>query len=86
MEAQKRKLGESSEFTPPKRQKVIGGFVADDDNEDDMDALREAELQSEFTLQERIFGQQPPEVSAALSSSQYLSQTSASRQIGRAHV
>lgn len=79
MEAQKRKLGESSEFTPPKRQKVIGGFVADDDNEDDMDALREAELQSEFTLQERIFGQQPPEVSAALSSSQYLSQTSASR-------
>ncbi|KAL2014510.1 hypothetical protein VTN00DRAFT_2035 [Thermoascus crustaceus] len=73
---QKRKLGESFEPKEPKRQKVIGGFV-DDDNDDDMDALRDAELQSEFALQEQILEQQPPEVSAALSFS--LSEPSVSR-------
>lgn len=74
---QKRKLGESFEPKEPKRQKVIGGFV-DDDNDDDMDALRDAELQSEFALQEQILEQQPPEVSAALSFSQHLSEQNVS--------
>jgi len=49
--AQKRKASnaeESSQSTEPKRQKFVGGFVDEDDDEDDLTALRE----EHFELQE----------------------------------
>lgn len=52
IEAQKRKIEEAEKPTEPKRIKTIGGFVEDDEEDDDMDALRDAQLESDFALRE----------------------------------
>ncbi|KAL4753470.1 chromosome transmission fidelity protein 18 [Aspergillus terricola var. indicus] len=50
---QKRKYGEQSQSSEPKRQKIMGGFLDDDDNDDHdgLEAFNEAQYQSEFEIQ-----------------------------------
>lgn len=53
--SQKRKASdveESSQSTEPKRQKFVGGFVDDEDDEEDVAALGDEPLDSQFDLQE----------------------------------
>ncbi|KAL4974248.1 hypothetical protein BDW66DRAFT_140377 [Aspergillus desertorum] len=52
-DSQKRKNGEQSQSKEPKRQKIMGGFLADDDdNDDDLEVFNEAQIQSQFGIQE----------------------------------
>ncbi|KAL1964411.1 hypothetical protein VTN77DRAFT_6969 [Rasamsonia byssochlamydoides] len=53
-EVQKRKLEDPAISNESKRPKTIGGFIEDDDDEDELDALREAHMQSEFALLQEI--------------------------------
>ncbi|KAL4946971.1 hypothetical protein BDW69DRAFT_190654 [Aspergillus filifer] len=56
-ESQKRKNGEQSQSqsTEPKRQKIMGGFLDDDDeeNRDGMDAFNDAQFKNQFDIQEQ---------------------------------
>ncbi|KAL4941925.1 hypothetical protein BDV06DRAFT_193423 [Aspergillus oleicola] len=54
-ESQKRKNGEQSQSTEPKRQKIMGGFLDDDEDEDQdgMDAFNDAQFKSQFDIQEQ---------------------------------
>ncbi|KAL4967637.1 putative sister chromatid cohesion factor (Chl12) [Aspergillus stella-maris] len=56
-ESQKRKNGEQSQSqsTEPKRQKIMGGFLDDDEDEDQdgMDAFTDAQFKSQFDIQEQ---------------------------------
>jgi chromosome transmission fidelity protein 18 len=54
LEAQKRKLEDTTAFIEAKKQKTIGGFVEDDDDDDQLNALRDAHMQSEFALLQEI--------------------------------
>ncbi|GAT19645.1 sister chromatid cohesion factor [Aspergillus luchuensis] len=58
-ESQKRKNEEQSQSEEPKRQKIMGGFLDEADDDDDWDAFNDAQLRSEFQVQEDII-QQPP--------------------------
>ncbi|OJZ90364.1 hypothetical protein ASPFODRAFT_40695 [Aspergillus luchuensis CBS 106.47] len=58
-ESQKRKNEEQSQIEEPKRQKIMGGFLDEADDDDDWDAFNDAQLRSEFQVQEDII-QQPP--------------------------
>ncbi|GLA32205.1 subunit of a complex with Ctf18p [Aspergillus niger] len=58
-ESQKRKNEEQSQTDEPKRQKIMGGFLDEADDDDDWDAFNDAQLRSEFQVQEDII-QQPP--------------------------
>ncbi|TPR07842.1 Electron transfer flavoprotein subunit alpha, mitochondrial domain protein [Aspergillus niger] len=58
-ESQKRKNEEQSQTEEPKRQKIMGGFLDEADDDDDWDAFNDAQLRSEFQVQEDII-QQPP--------------------------
>lgn len=53
-DSQKRKNGENSQSTEPKRQKIMGGFLDDDDDDDGLEAFNEAQLQSQFSIQEQL--------------------------------
>ena len=48
--------GRSQPAEPQKRQKVMGGFLDDDDDEDDRD-LQDAQMRSQFEIQEDLIGQ-----------------------------
>ncbi|KAL1869245.1 Chromosome transmission fidelity protein 18 [Paecilomyces lecythidis] len=75
LEAQKRKVGEPDKPKEPKRLKTIGGFVEDDD-EDDMDAFRDAQFQNDFAIQEPA-----PELLASASQSTSLPAPTSSTEI-----
>ncbi|KAE8150205.1 hypothetical protein BDV25DRAFT_114548 [Aspergillus avenaceus] len=52
-ESQKRKNGEESQSTEPKRQRIMGGFL-DEDDEDDMEAFGDAHLASQYEIDDYI--------------------------------
>ncbi|PLB42685.1 putative sister chromatid cohesion factor (Chl12) [Aspergillus candidus] len=77
-DAQKRKNDEQSQSqaAEPKKQKIMGGFLDEDDDEDGdddaMDAFRDAHFRSEFDTQEDLMGQsllEQPETQAQASQS-----------------
>ncbi|KAL4803209.1 hypothetical protein BDV18DRAFT_145376 [Aspergillus unguis] len=54
-DAQKRKNGELSQGSEPKKQKIMGGFLDDDDDDNDgLDAFNDAQLKSQFDIQEDL--------------------------------
>ncbi|RDW83744.1 putative sister chromatid cohesion factor (Chl12) [Aspergillus mulundensis] len=54
-DSQKRKNGEQSQAAEPKRQKIMGGFLDDDaDDNDGLEAFKEAQIQSQFEIQEQL--------------------------------
>ncbi|KAL5340345.1 hypothetical protein BJX70DRAFT_124322 [Aspergillus crustosus] len=55
-DSQKRKNGETSQLAEPKRQKIMGGFLDDDDDDDNdaMDAFNDAQLKTQFEIQEQL--------------------------------
>lgn len=65
-DSQKRKVADVAESsqTEPKRQRMLGGFVDEDDEEDDIAAFREEEVQfrSQIELQEYALDQQPAHI------------------------
>ncbi|KAL2831051.1 hypothetical protein BJY01DRAFT_110566 [Aspergillus pseudoustus] len=57
-DSQKRKNGEQSQSTEPKRQKIMAGFLDDDDdNEDELEAFNDAQFKSQFEIQEELIAQ-----------------------------
>ncbi|PWY90761.1 hypothetical protein BO70DRAFT_306976 [Aspergillus heteromorphus CBS 117.55] len=60
-EAQKRKNDEPSQTAEPKRQKIMGGFL-DDGDEDEWDAFDDAQLRSDFQFQEEYIQKGPVEL------------------------
>ncbi|PTU17833.1 hypothetical protein P175DRAFT_0379986 [Aspergillus ochraceoroseus IBT 24754] len=61
-DSQKRKHDES-QSTEPKRQKIMGGFLDDDDdNEDELEAFHDAQLKSQFDIEEQIIEQPSAEL------------------------
>ncbi|KAJ5105053.1 hypothetical protein NUU61_002400 [Penicillium alfredii] len=64
-ESQKRKatdLEETPQPAEPKRQRILGGFVDEDDEDDEIEALRDEQLKSQFELQESLLEQPPHEI------------------------
>ncbi|KAL4782646.1 hypothetical protein BJX76DRAFT_358705 [Aspergillus varians] len=58
-DSQKRKNGEYSQSAEPKRPKIMGGFLDDDDDDDDddndgLEAFNDAQLKSQFDIQEQF--------------------------------
>ncbi|RHZ65952.1 putative sister chromatid cohesion factor (Chl12) [Aspergillus thermomutatus] len=59
-EAQKRKNDEQSQSMEPKRQKMMGGFLdEDDEDEDELAAFQDAQMKSQFELEEQLIEQEP---------------------------
>ncbi|KAL2867143.1 putative sister chromatid cohesion factor (Chl12) [Aspergillus lucknowensis] len=75
-DSQKRKNGEHSQVTVPKRQKIMGGFLDDDDdNEDELEAFNDAQLESQFAIQEQSIehpSQELPEIPRAQPSIEFV--------------
>ncbi|RJE27187.1 Chromosome transmission fidelity protein [Aspergillus sclerotialis] len=61
-ESQKRSHEEDGSQTieQPKRQKIMGGFLDDEDDVDDMDAFQDAHLNGQFDIQEEFTAPDPP--------------------------
>lgn len=74
-ESQKRRNEEDgSQSTEPKRQKIMGGFLDDDeDDADAMDAFRDANLGGQFDIQEEFTAPPPVELPESLELSQSVS-------------
>ncbi|KAL4916533.1 hypothetical protein BDW62DRAFT_186239 [Aspergillus aurantiobrunneus] len=54
-DSQKRKNGEQPQSMEPKRQKIMGGFLNDDDDDnDELEAFNDAQLKSQFDVQEQL--------------------------------
>ncbi|KAL4876584.1 hypothetical protein BJY04DRAFT_222916 [Aspergillus karnatakaensis] len=55
-DTQKRKNGENSQAAEPKRQKIMGGFLDDDDDDDNdaLEAFNDAQLKTQFEIQEQL--------------------------------
>ncbi|KAL4865629.1 hypothetical protein BDV12DRAFT_146744 [Aspergillus spectabilis] len=55
-DSQKRKNGEHSQSTEPKRQKIMGGFLDDDDEDDNdgLEAFNDAQFKTQLELQEQL--------------------------------
>ncbi|KAI9372922.1 hypothetical protein BJX61DRAFT_410308 [Aspergillus egyptiacus] len=62
-DSQKRKNGDS-QSTEPKRQKIMGGFLDDDDEEDELESMNNAQFESQFGIQEQLIEQPPVELPA----------------------
>ncbi|KAL5356759.1 P-loop containing nucleoside triphosphate hydrolase protein [Aspergillus floccosus] len=60
-ESQKRKNDAHPQDSEPKRQKIVGGFLDEDDDDDEMEAFGDAHIQSEFTFSEQFACQKPAE-------------------------
>ncbi|KAL2810257.1 hypothetical protein BJX63DRAFT_322026 [Aspergillus granulosus] len=58
-DSQKRKNGEQSQSAEPKRQKIMAGFLDDDDddNEDELEAYNDAQFKTQFEIQEELIAQ-----------------------------
>ncbi|KAH1284548.1 Subunit of a complex with Ctf18p [Aspergillus fumigatus] len=65
-EAQKRKNDEQSQLMEPKRQKIMGGFLdEEDEDEDELAAFQDAQMKSQFELEEQLIEQElvdPPQI------------------------
>ncbi|KAL2784965.1 hypothetical protein BJX66DRAFT_73484 [Aspergillus keveii] len=62
-DSQKRKNGEQSQSTEPKRQKIMAGFLDDDgDDEDELDAFDAAHFKTQFEIQEELIEQPSQEL------------------------
>ncbi|OXV06398.1 hypothetical protein Egran_05833 [Elaphomyces granulatus] len=88
IEIHKRRLEDSSP-SQSKRQKTIGGFIADDDDEDDLNALnalRDVELQNESALSDHIAERQSQGVSTKISLSRHLLSRNDSFEVSRANI
>ncbi|KAL4992765.1 chromosome transmission fidelity protein 18 [Aspergillus falconensis] len=68
-DSQKRKNGEQSQSTEPKRQKILGGFLDDDDEDNnDLEAFNDAQIQCRFGIQEQFV--EHPKVSQSQSAAE----------------
>ncbi|GFF32649.1 chromosome transmission fidelity protein 18 [Aspergillus lentulus] len=62
-EAQKRKNDEQSQSMEPKRQKIMGGFLdEEDEDEDELAAFQDAQMKSQFELEEQLIEQGPADL------------------------
>ncbi|KAJ0414620.1 hypothetical protein BJY00DRAFT_294690 [Aspergillus carlsbadensis] len=62
-DSQKRKNGEQSQSTEPKRQKIMAGFLdSDGDDEDELDAFDAAHFKTQFEIQEQLIEQPSQEL------------------------
>ncbi|KAL3462325.1 hypothetical protein BJX64DRAFT_259302 [Aspergillus heterothallicus] len=62
-DSQKRKHDENSKTTEPKRQKIMAGFLdEDDDNEDELEAFNDAQFKTQFEIQEELIEQPSQEL------------------------
>ncbi|KAL2850123.1 hypothetical protein BJX68DRAFT_237395 [Aspergillus pseudodeflectus] len=62
-DSQKRKNGEQSQSTEPKRQKIMAGFLDDDgEDEDELDAFDAAHFKTQFEIQEELIEQPSQEL------------------------
>lgn len=58
--SQEKRKNDEGQSTEPKRQKIMGGFLDDDDQEDDMVAFEDARLKDQFEIQETLIEQDVP--------------------------
>ncbi|PKX90676.1 putative sister chromatid cohesion factor (Chl12) [Aspergillus novofumigatus IBT 16806] len=67
-EAHKRKNDEQSQSMEPKRQKIMGGFLdEEDEDEDELAAFQDAQMKSQFELEEQLIEQEPVDLPQILS-------------------
>ncbi|EAU32929.1 conserved hypothetical protein [Aspergillus terreus NIH2624] len=74
-ESQKRKNDAQPQDSEPKRQKIVGGFLDEDDDDDELEAFGDAHIQSDFNFSEHFAAQRPAESPRLSQSSQLPSQS-----------